>query len=328
MIKVVEFPKRLAAVAPSYSSPDKFVVADSSSDIHDNDKVYRDNIGIIQMNCLVTSYNFIAAGHWSHTTLFNIHDKSVVTRCKNDNVIYCIKISQDGTIIITGSTDNTCRGWNLTTGRELFCYRRHLSAVMCLAFYNNEREILCSGRDGMLHRFTINGTQIKRSFMFNDIIRAIAVSKDNIFITCKTEILILNPKTLESTHILKGYTTQIMNIAISSCENYLVCASATSVGLWDLIEKTLILKFYQHSDDVRSVCFSLDGRMMASVSDDRKLMIYNVQFNIFLLKTRKTMDQVKTVQSFFHAICDILDPDFNDEDESNYFLMRILIYFY
>jgi WD40 repeat protein len=51
---------------------------------------------------------------------------------------------------------------------------------------------------------------------------------------------------------------------------------AVQVKLWDFESRTLVQTMTEHSDQVWSCDFSADGKRLASVSDDKQLVVYSV----------------------------------------------------
>jgi WD40 repeat protein len=52
----------------------------------------------------------------------------------HSDVIWSVAFSTDGTILASGSSDNTVKLWSVTTGKELTIIKGHSSTVRTLAF--------------------------------------------------------------------------------------------------------------------------------------------------------------------------------------------------
>lgn len=50
----------------------------------------------------------------------------------------------------------------------------------------------------------------------------------------------------------------------------------TQVKLWELASRSLVQTVTEHNDQVWGVAFSADGKRLASVGDDKQLVVYSV----------------------------------------------------
>jgi WD repeat-containing protein 61 len=58
---------------------------------------------------------------------------------------------------------------------------------------------------------------------------------------------------------------------------YAVAATLlTQVKLWELSSRSLVQTISEHTDQVWSCAFSSDGSRLASVGDDKQLVVYSV----------------------------------------------------
>lgn len=53
-------------------------------------------------------------------------------------------------------------------------------------------------------------------------------------------------------------------------------AAALQVKLWELSSRSCIQTMTEHSDQVWGCAFSADGKRLASISDDKQLVVYSV----------------------------------------------------
>jgi translation initiation factor 3 subunit I len=93
--------------------------------------------------------------------------KCIIIRCKDLNSRPILKISDESTLVVTGSADNTCKLWDVRTGRCLKTWE-FTTAVKRVEFSEDNSMVLCVTEERMGYTGTVtvlrinpdvNGTQ-------------------------------------------------------------------------------------------------------------------------------------------------------------------------
>ena len=155
-----------------------------------------------------------------------------------------IKFSPDGTILASGSSDDTIKLWDIATGTLKNTLEGHTDSVRSVAF-------------------SPDGTTIA-SGSYDDTIKLWDVATG----------------TLKTT--LEGHKDDVNSVAFSPDGTTIASSSDdTTVILWDVATGTLKATLEGHKDKIHSVAFSPDGTTIASSSDNATVILWDVASGIF-----------------------------------------------
>jgi WD40 repeat protein len=153
--------------------------------------------------------------------------------------VYSVAFSPDGTMLATGSFDNTVKIWDAKSGKILQTCKGHTNQVYCVS-WNNDGSLLASA------------------------------SQD------KT-IRLWNPKDGKTVKELKGHTEIVDWVAFSPNGKLLASGGLDkSVRLWNAADGKEFKNLGVHKDTIYCVAFSPDGKLLASSSNDGTIKIWNV----------------------------------------------------
>ncbi len=89
-------------------------------------------------NLLATFNNILVTAYSNNLHIYNIETSNFLFNINNKGLIKCIKISNNGKYLMTGSTDGTSNLFNLATGKLVTSFVGHKDWVLCLAIsYDN-----------------------------------------------------------------------------------------------------------------------------------------------------------------------------------------------
>ncbi len=154
-----------------------------------------------------------------------------------------VAFSPDSQMIVSGSTDNTVRLWNIQGDPIGQPFIGHEAYVTSVAFSPDGQVIVSSSCDRTVRLWDIQGNPIAQPF--------------------------------------QGHQDGIISVAFSPNGQMIVSGSLdNTVRLWDLQGNLVAPPFQGHDYHVWSVAFSPDGQMIVSGSKDDTVRLWNIQGNL------------------------------------------------
>jgi WD40 repeat protein len=203
--------------------------------------------------------------------------------------IKTIAISPHLPMVATGSEDTTIRLWNIDTGAEIGILTGHQKSVETIAFHPHQLGLLFSGdRSGQIklcqvdpvaELISIDSQQTK--------VNCIAISPDGKLIisggsdrTIKIWYFGLgDERSMDYLATLKAHQLAVNQIAVNPIESEVKFASVSSdrrVILWGMESKTPLSIFTAHTQAVKTLAFSPDGKLLATAGDDGLIIIWDL----------------------------------------------------
>lgn len=164
--------------------------------------------------------------------------------------VYGVAISADGNTVVSCSTDQTVRVWDVLAGQQKFQLNGHQGPVHSVAMNPDESLAVSSGADGTLRLWDIvGGRQLKQLITFNATMYSVAIHPGG----------------------------QIIAAAGADRKIHLV----------DLTTGAEIRTMTGHTDFVHSVAFSPDGSQLMSYGYAGQLKIWNTADGAMARETRR-----------------------------------------
>jgi WD40 repeat protein len=151
--------------------------------------------------------------------------------------IYCLYLTNDGKILVTGTWDDISQ-WDVETGTLLRMIYWTMEYVYTVALSPDDT-ILASGNN--LHT-----------------------------------ILLWDMQTGQLLHTLEGHTGAVLSVDYSPDGSLLASSSKDGVRIWDAQTGTLLKVLDGHTDYVSRVTFSPDGTLLASGGWDGDVVLWGV----------------------------------------------------
>ncbi|MFZ2349580.1 MAG: PKD domain-containing protein [Candidatus Bipolaricaulis anaerobius] len=153
--------------------------------------------------------------------------------------VYSVAFSPDGSLLASGSDDNTIKLWEVATGRLVRTLTGHTWDVYSVAF-SPDGSLLASA-----------------SYQ---------------------EIKLWDVATGRLVRTLTGHTGSVLSVAFSPDGKLLASGSDdNTIKLWEVATGRLVRTLTGHTGSVRSVAFSPDGSLLASGSSDGTVLLWDVQ---------------------------------------------------
>lgn len=161
----------------------------------------------------------------------------------HSDYVYCITFSPDGSILASGSADNTIRIWDTSSAKTKKILKGHTRRINSVVFYNSiekQKMLLASCSD--------DGS-----------------------------IRIWDTDTGNTMQILNPNAGKVHSVAFSPNENILASGSSDGViRFWDVNSGKTVKTFSQHKSPVNKVRFSPNGKILASCGNDGSIRLWDI----------------------------------------------------
>jgi WD domain, G-beta repeat len=199
--------------------------------------------------------------------------------------IKSIAISPHLPIVATASEDWTIRLWNIDTGKKIAILTRHQKSVETIAFHPHRSGLLYSGdRAGIIKSWrVIDGEELNSIDTQQNKVNALAISPDGKLLISggSDKTIKIWDLTLSIEHLvtLKYHQLSVNSLAFNPVKSGVKFASVSSdrrVLLWGLESKIPLAIFTAHTQAVKTLAFSPDGKLLATAGDDGFIQIWDI----------------------------------------------------
>ena len=194
--------------------------------------------------------------------------------------------SIDGKHIITGSSDQTLKLWDLKKN-ILKIFKGHSDWVKTCAFSPNGKHIISGSDDKTLKLWDIKGNCLKDFKGHSSSVLTCAFSPNGKYIISGSSDDSIKLWDLKGNILktFKGHSNKVNTCSFSPNGKYIISGSSdNTLKLWDL-NGNILKTFIGHSGSVWTCLFSPDGKYIISGSSDKILKLWDLKGNI--LKTFK-----------------------------------------
>jgi WD40 repeat protein len=188
--------------------------------------------------------------------------------------VFSVTFSPDSKRLATASEDKTVKVWNAQTGKELFTIGNPTGAVCCACF-SHDSALLASTADGPTVKVwdATTGNKLfdleSNSSKLNSIFTSVCFSRDGKYLA-------------SGSRDASGFSDPS-----GPPDN--------SVRVWDLEKRKELLALRGHTAAVNSVCFSADGKRLASAANDRTVKVWDVATGQEAFSVKGHTDAVNSV---------------------------------
>lgn len=208
-------------------------------------------------------------------------EQTVQTRHGHSARVHCIVFSPDGGQLASGSDDKTVRTWCPMTGVQLQTFKGHSKEITSIAFSSNGEQLVTSSDDHTVRLWDVRtGTPLLEiSCTSTVVLAAFSLTGQQVATANDDKVVQLwDTSTGLPLHTFEGHVVSVRSAASSALLITSLVFSADgrqlasgskdkTARVWDTTTG-VELQTLHHSDSIRSVSFSLDGKTLASTSDD------------------------------------------------------------
>ena len=188
----------------------------------------------------------------------------------------------DGETIATGGEDNTIRLWNATSGKEIEVLAKLPKPVQALA-YSSDGTMLAAAVDREIMYWKLNGRRELRVLHGHQ--RTISGLA---FLPGRLELATFaSDKTVRIWDLVKGRQLVVMEgpighcyvLAVSADGKMIACVGGGRVHLYDAENRRPLNAIEPNARIICGVAFSPDGKLLAIGSQDKEVVVWDIQRN-------------------------------------------------
>ncbi len=208
----------------------------------------------------------------------------VRTLTGHTDYVRAVAVTPDGRQIVSGSSDNTVRVWDLATGTLVRTLTGHTDGVTdgveAVAVTPDGRQIVSGARDNTMRVWDLaTGTLVRTLTGHTSTVWAVAVTPDGRQIVSGSwdnTVRVWDLATGTLVRTLAGHTDWVGAVAVTPNGQQIVGGSGNTVYVWDLATGTLVRTLTGHTDTVGAVAVTPDGRQIVSGSGDETVRVWDL----------------------------------------------------
>jgi WD40 repeat protein len=202
---------------------------------------------------------------------------------KHSDYVQSVVFSPNGKLLATGSRDRKIYIWDVTTRQPLDPpLEGHTDGVETMAF-SHDGKLLASGSSDrtirlwdMDHRRPLD-PPLKGHDKY---VKGVTFSPNGEFLVSASgdeTVRLWNVKTNKQHGEAINTGSAVSSIAFSPDGHSLAFATQRSIKLWDIVDRSMIELPEKHRDSVSIIAFNSDGRLLASGSLDKTIILWDVE---------------------------------------------------
>ncbi|MEZ4866010.1 MAG: BTAD domain-containing putative transcriptional regulator [Caldilineaceae bacterium] len=192
--------------------------------------------------------------------------------------IRSVAFSPDGSLLVSGSYDQTVRLWEVMTGQERHVLAGHTKSVLAVAFAPDGQLVASAGRDRTVRLWQVQRGQILRTLLgHTDWVRAVTFHPHDALLASggyDQKLCFWSVTTGQLEHATQGYSNPVWSIAFSPDGKTLVSSGAEHARLWDVATGQIQCTLRGHTSRIRCVAYRPDGVTVASGGYDNTIRLW------------------------------------------------------
>jgi hypothetical protein len=195
--------------------------------------------------------------------------------------VQAVAFSPDVRRVVTGSSDNTLRLWEVETGKAERVFKGHTDAVRCLAVSSDGRQILSGSKDGTVRLWDLEaGDQLIRlDGHANDVTGVAFLGDGKQALSCSRDktIRVWDLAARRQVNQHQDARTAFECMALSNDGRLLLTGGTTgSLQLWDVAGLKVVKRFLGQAGLITGVALTGDGRQALSAGTDGTVRLWDV----------------------------------------------------
>jgi WD40 repeat protein len=194
--------------------------------------------------------------------------------------VAALDVTPDGTLLVTGSADKTCRVWEANTGKSLKVFAAHGAEVAVLAIRPDGKEVASADDAGIVRVWPLGAVDDHAvSGEAADVLWAVAISPSGAkYAAAGADKFIRVYETATGTLLqtLRGHKTAITSLAFLDEDSLVSAGGDRTPYIWNLKTDGAPRPLTGHKSVVLAVAAAEGGRKVLTGSADRTLNLLDV----------------------------------------------------
>lgn len=232
----------------------------------------------------VSKFVLLSCDESGELCLWDWQSDSLIYKSNNElSKIGAAALSEDGTLLVTGSEAALVKVWRLPLGTCSMTFTQHTGPITDVVFFCHSDAFVSSSLDGTARAVDLIRCKNFRTFICPDgqgITHLSIDQSDNIICGAAEKshnILVWSMSSGQLLDILVGHEAPVTSLQICPQNMYIIsCSWDKTTRVWDLNGSKRELDSFSHSAEITTAILSHNGKMLASLSRNNRIHMWHV----------------------------------------------------